>query len=354
MQLSKKYLFLMVWGLLTFVFLTPVWGTADEPERVYKVGYLVGGEYWAFNEIINAFKIALKEKGWQNRVVFPPDAQFSPGWGAREEHVQSARDLMARDDLDLIISMGTGITHIMLEANNQRTPVLAMGISDPIQSGFVKSLTDSGLDNFTVRIIPDRWRVMFELFFEVVEFRKLGLMYPNTEAGHLYSNVADARKVARDFGFQLVEHNISEEETIEDCRSGLEYLISQGADAFFIPALLCFDWERADVSQLFDFFFENNLPTFARDGSHSVRAGALMGLATMDYLPGARFEADMAIQIFQGKKPRDINMIYAAPPRIAINLETARRIGFHLPVDVLIASDEIYSRIRFPDNRLVK
>jgi hypothetical protein len=62
----------------------------------------------------------------------------------------------------------------------------------------------------------------------------------------------------------------------------------------------------------------------------------------------------MAIQIFNGVLPRKVNMIDRPSPRIAVNLETALKIGFDFPVTILIASDEIYDKIVLPANRKFK
>ncbi|SDN25458.1 ABC-type uncharacterized transport system, substrate-binding protein [Desulfonauticus submarinus] len=322
-----------------------------------RIGYLEAGQFWAYDGIYNAFKQSLKEKGWGNKIEFPPNAHFSPGWEPEHvpEYEQRARELMERKDIDFVIAMGTAATQALLKVNNGKKPILAMGVADPLASGFIKSYHDSGIDNFTIRVVPNRWKIMFEIFYDVVHFKKLGIMYSDTKTGRVYANLKDAREVAKEKGFKLIEYNkLSTAEELCECDKGLDYLISKGIDAFFISSLVCFDWTKSDVQKLMNKLIKNKIPTFARDGSSYVQAGALMGFSSMDFSAMGDFLANMAIQIFKGKKPRDVNMIDRPSPKIAVNLETALKIGFDFPVTILIASDEIYDKIILPSNRKFK
>ncbi len=347
---KRKYLFL----LLSAICLSLIMGGykyAFATTKKIRIGYLEGGPYWIYDATFKAFKKSLIKKGWGNRVEFPEDAHFSPGWGDKyiPEYTKCAKELMERKDIDFIVSMGTAATKAILKVNNGKKPILAMAVADPIAAGFIKSIHDSGIDNFTIRVEPDRWKIMFEIFYNVVHFKKLGIMYCDTKSGRTYTNIKQAREVAEEKGFKVIEYNkLSSAEGLCECHKGLDYLISRGIDAFFIPPLVCFDWKKTDIRSLMKKLIKNKIPTFARDGSKYVQMGALMGFSSIDFSSRGDFLANMAIQIFKGKKPRDVNMINRPSPKIAVNLETALKIGFDFPVTILIASDEIYDKIVFP------
>jgi ABC-type uncharacterized transport system substrate-binding protein len=323
----------------------------------FKIGYLEAGSFWLFTGTLDATKAALDKMGWQDKVEFPKDAQCSPGWEPekKEELQACARKLMARTDLALIIAAGTDATKAILEANNGRTPIAAMAVSDPIRSKFVVDENDSGVDNFTVYMEKDRYRRMFRMFHEVVGFKKLGLIYSDTESGRIYSNVDDAQQVAGESGFQVMEYaKVSRAEKTEDCLEGIQWLIDQGIDAFFIGSLNCFDWSASDVKKLLDVFTEAKIPTFAREGTKGVKAGALMGFSTTDFAARGNFIADKMVRILLGEKPRSLPMVDATKPKISLNLPVAVKIGFDPPVDLLASSDEIFQEISLPEDRLVK
>lgn len=317
----------------------------------YRVGYLEGGSYWLFSDSMNAIKKSLEARGWLHRIVFPEDAWFSPGWDKEHLLGEKAAALMEREDLDLIVSAGTDATRALLEANNNKTPVVGMAVSDPIGAGFVKSSEDSGIDNFTVRLAPGRYKRMFEIFHDVVDFDTLGLIYPDTQSGRQYTNLKEAREAARERGFEVLEYDRITTETADDCLRGIKSLLERGMDAFFIPSLLGFDWNESDVEKIFNYLNEKNIPTFARNGSRDVKAGALMGFSTVDFSKRGDFLADMMIRIFEGEKPGSLNMVDKGAPKISFNLHVANRIGFNPPYDLLAATDELYREITLPKNR---
>ena len=72
--------------------------------------------------------------------------------------------------------------------------------------------------------------------------------------------------------------------------------MEKGIDAFFIPSLVGFDWTKSDVQRLMTKLIKNKIPTFARDGSIYVKAGALMGFSSIDFSARGNVLADMAIQ----------------------------------------------------------
>jgi ABC-type uncharacterized transport system substrate-binding protein len=331
--------------------------TSEKTEKLFRIGYIEDSPFWAYSEIMNATKNSLEKMGWKNRIEFPKDAHISVGVDVPElekKLIEKAAELMGRNDLNMIISAGTQATSAVLKANTGKTPIFAIGVSDPVMSKFVLSESDSGIDNFTVRVVPDRFKMMFRIFHDVVKFKKLGLMYPNTESGRQFANVDDAKAVSGELGFQVVEYKMEKEAGTEECLSGINRLLQQGIDAFFQPAIICFDWTKSDVKKLFDTLIDHKIPVFARDGSKYVKSGALMGFSSIDFGPRGDYNANKMIRIFQGESPRSLPMIDTAPPKISFNLRVAEKIGFNPPFDILGASDEIYKQIVLPEDRMVK
>lgn len=190
---------------------------------------------------------------------------------------------------------------------------------------------------------------MFRVFHDVVRFRKMGIMYPDTPDGRVYAALGDAQGIASELGFSLVQYSgLSSAETADECRKGLEALREQGMDAFFIGPLNCFDIEGNDFAPLLDTLTAWKIPTFARDGSEYVKAGALMGFSTWDFGPIGVFHARQARAIFSGTSPRQLSMQDGTEPSIALNLLTAKAIGFEFPFDVLVVADELHGTITRP------
>jgi ABC-type uncharacterized transport system substrate-binding protein len=328
-------------------------------ESKYKIGYIEGGSFWMFDEVMTYIKENLEKEGWKDKVSFPNDAHFSPGWANKEELEQRAEELMKRRDLAMIIAGGSGATDAILAANNNRTPIISITVADPVKSKFVLSETDSGTDNYTTRINPSGYKPMFSVFHDVVKFKKLGMIYTDLPNGRIIGNVEDAYEIAEQRGFEIAEYVYKVDRTKEDppddiCLEGLQTLYSQGIDAFFIPALSCFDWTKSDVEKLLNFLTEKKIPSFARDGVNYVKSGALLGFSSQQFELQGKFHTNQIIKILEGASPRSLPMLDTTIPAISVNLAVAEKIGFSPSVAILSASDEIFEEITLPRNRFSK
>jgi hypothetical protein len=324
---------------------------------------------------------------------------------------------MERQDLDLIIGGGTSAVRSLLEYNNHRVAIVGTAVSDPIksiytvdgkESTFVLSEQDSGIDNFTIRIVPNQYKKMFEIFYDEVGFKQLGLLYVDEKNKNNVSSVDDAYEVSKSGRhFSVLEQRVENPKT-EDCYKGIEALIKRGMDAFFVPSLSCFDWdepnpEKANPLLLFKLLRDKKIRTFSKQGSRDVQGGVMMALSTVNYTARGEFTANSLIEILSvhtqprdipmmdnippkvmenlppnnagspassmtaesppkptsslgagsletvGKKPRDLPMTDEAPPKITLNLEAAQEVGFTFSYDVLGASDELYEKITIPE-----
>lgn len=351
-SLIRPYLAALTAIFLCAVFLrveaqaAPVRATAPQQTaiRPVTVAYFEAGPYWEFTLLRKEITAALEQRGVLGRFDFPERLRMSPGWDAPESTYRAvARKLMSDPSVDIIISMGTEATKALLAENNGKTPIMSVDVADPAGAGIVDATTGRGAANLTIRYIRNKWTKVFALFHEALPFHRLGIMYHNSPEGLSYSNVREAREVARDRGFTLVEYPfLDKAESLESCAKGVDSLLRQGMDAFYISALNCFDWTQANPQPIFDELNARSIKTFARDGSVHVRRGALMGLSTLDYAPLGRFYADqMAARM--GLLPQDAQMERAAyTPKIALNLVTARMLGMDLPLVLLISADELY------------
>ncbi|WBF66264.1 hypothetical protein LN040_11035 [Desulfovibrio subterraneus] len=329
----------------------PAAGETNPQAVTKRIGYLEAGPFWLYERTWSAFQSAMARKDGM-RCEYPQDAFISPGWAPENMKTlpDRAAELMRRNDLDLVVGMGTAAVKALLAANNGKTPILGMGMADPIAAGVVISAQDSGVDNFTCRVTVDRWSSMFRVFYDVVRFRKMGIMYNDSPEGRVYSAVDDARAIASELGFSLAEYGgLSSSESAEECGKGLEALRAQGMDAFFIGPLNCFDIEGSSMAPLLGQLNAWKIPTFARDGSEYVKAGALMGFSTWDFAPTGQFLSNLAYAMLSGTQPRSLSMLVRSEPSIALNLATAKAIGFDFPFDVLVTADELHETITLPD-----
>jgi len=279
---------------------------------------------------------------------FVADAYWRPGNFDAEQRAPMRRAISERlhdkADIDLIIAMGTWAGQDMRELGPP-VPTIVGSVSDAIAAGLSDSEHDSGRDNLHTRIEPERYQRQLRLFHEIVEFDSLGIVYEDSEAGRSYAALGAAEQVAKELDFRL-EHchapssSIELEQVIDNAVKCYADLAKRHVDAVYVTI---HRGVTADsVKQIADLLLQARIPSFSMAGSREVEKGLLMSIAQADLSHVGLFHAETIARTLNGALPRELSQLWVAPPKIALNLSTSRRIGFDPPVDILLAADEVY------------
>jgi ABC-type uncharacterized transport system substrate-binding protein len=341
----------------------------------WRIGYLEGGAYRDYETVLRATINALADFGWiepvdlpdadyethgplwsfisanvqSEYIEFPSDAFYTSDFNAaRRSETRAAvlKRLNQKKDIDLMIAMGTWAGQD-LATDDHSVPTIVASTSDPIASGIIDSVEDSGHDHVVARVNPDRYANHVRLFHQIVGFRKLGIVYENSPEGRTFGAVADVERVARDLGFEVVRcfapfNNVTVPEAegaVADCYAEL----APKVDAVYITV------HRGVTPQNMENILaplnRHKVYTYSMAGSHEVRQGVLMSIAMAGYRASGIYYAELMAEIFHGAKPRDLEQKHVDPPKIALNLKTANIINYDPSFDVLAAADEIYNDI---------
>lgn len=320
---------------------------AAAAKRPYRIAYIEAGQYWLYANTFGAFKDAMQAT--ENLTVeYPEELQISGGWNVTDEELTAQARAVFAARPDLIIGAGTKAVQALFNANDGITPILGIALSDPVESGFMKSPTEPAVKNFNCEILLERWKNMYRAFHAVVKFKKMGIMHSPTVAGKIEGGVQDAIEIGKELGFEVIEVLIPDE-TAPSCGHGIEELRTKGADAFFIGPLNCFDWSNTDPTALINLLHKYRIPTFAREGSPWVQGGALMGFSTWNFSYTGKKLASAATQMLRGTSPDQINLSGISEPLLSLNFETASSLGLDLSFDVLLMSEEIFNITTKPE-----
>ncbi len=346
----------------------------------WRVALYQGGDYGDYAKILLATVKGLMAQGWIETCEMPgPNTESTAkiwSWLSNEvksEYIEFIKDgfysadwdealrgslkkelvsrVETRKDIDLILAVGTWAGQDISKA---RIKVAGIGISisDPIASGIIKSVEDSGNDYFTARVDPTRDEQQIRIFHDIVGFKKLGIPYEDSVEGRSYAAINVIERLAGELDFEIVsaftrETNVSSKEiAVESVKNALKQLIST-SDAIYIPVAPN-GISSESIAGLVEITNQGRIPTFSQSGSEEVRQGFFMSISQSEFRYVGEFNANTIARIFNGAKPGELNQLFEAPPKIAINLKTAEIIGFDLPVDVLVAADEIYQEIETP------
>jgi ABC-type uncharacterized transport system substrate-binding protein len=337
----------------------------------WRLGYVESGDYSEYPRTLRVVAAGLQQLGWltvppipdgltghqmwqfladnakSDTLEFVPDAWWQPGnfdATKRPAMRQSITDrLHNRHDIDLIIAMGTLAGQDMATLNAP-VPTVVLSTSDPIGAHIVKSAEDSGLDNLNARVQPERYQRQVRLFHDIVPFKTLGLVYEDSPEGRTYAAVDAVEQVAQEQHF-TVRHCNAPANGIDLAVATQNVLqcykqLAPQVDAMYVTVHRGITPES--VAQVAQILRDAKVPSFSMLGSEEVKQGLLMSLAQADYSYIGLFHAETIARIFNGARPRQLTQIWIDPAKIALNLETARIIGFDPPVDILLAADEVY------------
>lgn len=339
--------------------------------RKWRVGYYEGGPYINYPANLQSLAMGLHELGWIDRVSFDnkpdstdskevwkalsrvksrhiqfvSDAHWSAGWNkdVRKGNAENAIKRLRSGDIDFMIAMGTWAGQDL--ANDKHSvPTIVISVSDPVKSGIIKSVENSGYDHVHARCDPMRYVNQIKLFHNMVNFRRLGIVYENTVEGRTYAAMADAEKVAAERGFQIIKcearfSEIDEKTAVKElirCHEDLAPYV----DAVYVTVHRGIDFSR--MQEIMAPLLQHRIPTFSMRGPEEVERGVLLSISRDNFLSVGKFHAETMARIFNGAKPRELNQIFLDPKTITVNIDTAEAIGFIIPPAFLKVTDKIF------------
>ena len=346
--------------------------------KPWRIAYYEGGSHGNYYEYLRAVIDGLMTLGWiETREIpnhgskssqalwewlartpskylkFKKDAFYSAGWDnsvrdtQRDEVIQR---LNTRGDIDLVLAFGTWAGKDL--ANDAHDiPTIIMSASEPVRSGIITSIHDSGRNHVHARVDPKRYERQVRVFHDVIRFARLGVAYEDSPDGRSYAAMDTVEKVAAERGFELIrchtKSDVADQEvanrSVVDCFEKL----AREADAIYVSNQGGVNPDT--IPRLVDITNRYRIPTFSQSGSREVRYGFLMSISRPSFKPVGRFLAATVAKVLNGAKPRELNQLFEEAPSIAINLKTAEVIGLYLYADVLAAADEIYRDIESPN-----
>ncbi|WP_028572462.1 ABC transporter substrate-binding protein [Desulfonatronum lacustre] len=347
----------------------------DNNGQKWRIGYLEGGAFPDYEVIFLRIVAGLMDLGWIKAASLPteydPDHRRTWEWVAdniQSDYLEFVKDAfytsefnvdlrqatkaellgrLERDkDLDLILALGTW-AGLDLANDQHTTATVVASTSNPLASGIIQSMDDSGFDHLHAKVEPERYARQLRLFHDIIGFTSMGLVYEDSVEGRTFAALDEAELVAKERGFSLHHcfarnNDVTLEQASAEVRACYEELAPQ-VEALYITV------HRGEglpnLPSLLPPLLEHNVATFAMAGSEFVRHGALLSIAQAGFAYVGRFHAETVAKIFNGAKPRDLPQRWNAPPKIAINLRTAEKIGFDPPFDILAAADEVYDQI---------
>jgi putative tryptophan/tyrosine transport system substrate-binding protein len=318
-------------------FITLLGGAAAWPvaahaqQSVPVIGYLNGASAAEFPHLLAAFSKGLSETGYvEGRNV---TIQYRYADGQYDRLPALAADLVARKVSVVVATAGTPTIRAAKAATSTIPIVFVIG-GDPVKFGIVASLSRpggniTGMTLFGIELATKRLGLLLEL---VPAATVIGVLAnPNNPITE--PQLTDLQAAARTLGRQLLVLKASAEDDFAAVSAAIN---EQHIDALVVAADPFFDDRRAQIVSMaarqavpacyirHEFVKEGGLISYGADIPDAFRqAGVYTG------------------RVLKGDKPADLPVMQPSKFELAINLKTAKALGFSVPASLLSRADEV-------------
>ena len=306
---------------------------AQQPKKVYRIGYLSASDAATDAPRSDGIQLALRELGYIEGQNIATEYRYAEG---KQERLFELAAELVRLKVDVIVTAGGTYTVQLAKAAAKATPIVMVGQGiDAVEAGLVESLARpggnvTGITNLTTKLGGKRLELLKEA---VPKLARVAVLYHlvNPSSVHEVKEVLPAAAGA--LGLTVRSWGVRNADGFERVFAALN---KQRPDGLYVPvdALM-----TANLKRIVGFALNSRLPSIYGN-REAVDAGGLMSYGA-HLADSYRRVADFVDKILKGAKPGDLPVEQPKKFELVINLNTAQQIGLTIPPNVLAIADEV-------------
>jgi putative ABC transport system substrate-binding protein len=318
-------------GLVGGAVAWPVAARAQQLERMHRVGVLIGdAETGPYGSEITAFQQEMTKLGWNAGKNINIEYRYP---SADPKNIQATVAEMVASAPDLIVSNYNLVTAI-LQATTRTIPIVFVGASDPLASGFVTDLARptgnlTGFANF----VPSMGGKWLEKLREVApQIERAGFMlHPETPPNVGFLKSAEAASPS--LNVKIVSLGVHDGPEIE--REVAKFATVPQGGLVIAPHAVTF----ANGHLIIALAARNRLPTVF-PLAFFAKAGGLISYGN-NVPEQLRQTAGYVDKLLKGGRVSDLPVQHPTKFEVVINLKTAKALGLKIPEALLLHADEV-------------
>jgi putative ABC transport system substrate-binding protein len=300
---------------------------AQQPRKVYKIGYLTSDLSSASTTPKGPFRQGLQDLGYVEGRDFIMEYRWAEGHPERLPEL--AADLV-RAQVDVIVTGGTRPTYAAMQAT-KTIPIVFGSAGNVVEKGIVASLTRPG-GNVTGLTFQLGYLKLYQILKEAAPrvVRGVYLYDPGSnpsDVAERLRSLAQAEKVEWQ-SVALGDDPNGVAQAFGEFERGRNGLLLDNST----PTLL-------KAGQICGLALQRRIPVVGRD-RRFADAGCLMSYAE-DLNEMYRRAAGLVDKILKGAKPADLPVEQPTRFELVINLKTAKALGLTIPPSLLQRADEV-------------
>jgi putative ABC transport system substrate-binding protein len=303
---------------------------AQQLDQGRRLAVLLGGaESDLYGQLeFAAFKEKLTTLGWIEGNNLRIDVRWAAGDAARG--AQFAKELVERKP-EVILSSNTPTT-AAFQRETHRIPIVMVSVTDPIGSGFVKSLAHprgniTGFINLESSVAQKHLQLLKDIS---PDLKRVAAIFNPKTAPYAYYLPA-LKAAAQKLRVQLIEAPVSSESDIEKVIGELG--IGKESGVFVMPDAFLSVHRKVVIGLT----AQRRIPAIYPRRQFVVDGG-LIGYG-VDFLDLHRRAASYVDRILRGVKPQDLPVEYPRKFELAVNMRTAKALGITIPDSILAQAE---------------
>ena len=317
-------------AVVTTALATPLASLAQQPKKIWRIGYLGDGTLASRGTDFQEFRAGLEDLGYVQGRNIIIDSRWTEGKHERRAFV--AEELV-RLRVDIIVTHGVPAT-LAAKAATTTIPIVVAVAADLIGTGIVASLSRPG-GNVTGMTdqVTDLAAKEVELLKEVMPKLQLAAVIweSNNPGAARTSDETQAAARALGVGLQLVQVK-----TLDEIEPAFDAAVKRQAAAVIVIHSPLTVGNRVHIAQL---ALKKQLPMVGAP-TQFTEAGGLMSYGP-DLTKYFRRAAVFVDKIIKGTRPGDIPVEQPTKFELVINMKTAKALGITFPQSVLIRADKV-------------
>jgi putative ABC transport system substrate-binding protein len=308
----------------------PLAAHAQQPVKVWRVGFLHPGTYAAVAQYFDGFRDGLRELGYVEgkNVVFErrvADGHF--------ERLPALTDELVRLPVDLILTATT--PGIQAAGRATKTiPIVFAAAGDPVGSGLVASLARpggniTGLSILATELTGKRLELMKEI---LPDARHAALLYNPSDDGAA-TRLAEAQHATRTLGMALRPYPAR---SLGELEAAFTAVTNERPEVLLVVVDA---FTQTNRGRIVDFAAAHRI--FAiYEAREFVTSGGLISFGA-SIAANYRRAASYADKILKGASPVDMPIEQPTKFELVVNMKTAKATGVAIPQAVLARADEV-------------
>jgi putative ABC transport system substrate-binding protein len=318
--------------LATFFLTTASLAEAQQPKKVWRIGYLSWSDPAAESSRSEPIRQALRERGYIAGQNIAIEYRYSEG---KNDRLPELAAELVRLKVDIIIAGGVPLVRAAKNATKTIPIIMAGQGSDPVEAGLVDSLAHpggnvTGITNLSRELGGKRLELLKEA---VPKLARVAIIYEPATGGvaevkEILPVAARALRLTVRFwevrnagGFEKIFAALNKQRP-----DGL-YVLPGGGPLMF-----------ANEKRIVDFALKSRLPSIGT--KEYVDAGGLMYYGA-DLADSYRRVAYYVDRILKGTKPADLPVEQPMKFELVVNLKTAKQIGVTIDPNLLARANKL-------------